>query len=164
MKTFKYTWNHKEDEAYMAKMCQKGWAALRLVEGIWTFEPCEPGQYTYRVAYLRTKTKEEVEDFKMKLAQNGIEFVSRYSFWAIFRSEQDFKLYKEKEERKICESIFRPMPIGAVLSGFLCVLFLYLSIKINTWFILFSILLGIYCFVCTRLALSYKHLIQSLEK
>lgn len=50
-------------------MCQKGWAAIRLIEGIWTFEPCKPAQYIYRVAYLRTKTKEEVEESKMKLTK-----------------------------------------------------------------------------------------------
>lgn len=60
MKKFNYTMNHKADEAYMAKMCRAGWAAKGLVEGFWTFEPCKPGQYTYRVCYLRGKSCEDI--------------------------------------------------------------------------------------------------------
>ena len=59
MKKFNYTMNHKADEAYMAKMCHEGWAATKLVEGIWTFEPCQPDQYTFRVCYLRGKSNAE---------------------------------------------------------------------------------------------------------
>ena len=63
LKTFNYTGNHKEDEVYMQKMCSKGHAAVRLVEGFWTFEPCKPNQYTYRMAYLRGMTDREVAAF-----------------------------------------------------------------------------------------------------
>lgn len=94
MKTFHYPLNHKADEAYMARMCHQGWAATRLVEGVWTFEPCRPDQYVYRVGYLRGKSRAEVAALKAALAARGIAFVSRYSFWAIFRSEQDTRCYR----------------------------------------------------------------------
>lgn len=61
MKKFNYTMNHKADEDYMAKMCHEGWAATSLVEGVWTFEPCKPDQYTFRVCDLRGKSNAEVE-------------------------------------------------------------------------------------------------------
>lgn len=127
MKKFNYTMNHKADEAYMAKMCHEGWAATSLVEGVWTFEPCKPDQYVYRVCYLRGKSAAEVEALKNKLAAQGIEFVSHYSFWAIFRSEHDFRLYAPEEELAVCESIYRPMPIGSVLSWLAFIAFLLLS-------------------------------------
>ncbi len=127
MKKFNYTMNHKADEAYMAKMCHEGWAATSLVDGVWTFEPCKPDQYVYRVCYLRGKSAAEVEELKSKLAAQGIEFVSRYSFWAIFRSEHDFRLYAPEEELAVCESIYRPMPIGSVLSRLAFIAFLLLS-------------------------------------
>lgn len=130
MRTFNYTMNHKADEAYMARMCREGWAATRLVEGVWTFEPCAPGQYVYRVCYLRGKSTSEVEELKRSLAARGIEFVSRYSFWAIFRSEHDFQLYTSEEERAVCEEILRPMRIGAPVSwlAFLAALVLIIGL------------------------------------
>ena len=68
----------------MARMCHEGWAAARLVEGFWTFEPCRPDQYVCRVCYLSGKSGAEVEALRRALAAQGIEFVSRYSFWAVF--------------------------------------------------------------------------------
>ena len=76
--------HHRRDEAYMARMCHEGWATARLVEGFWTFEPCRPDQYVCRVCYLRGKSGAEVEALRRALAAQGIEFVSRYSFWAVF--------------------------------------------------------------------------------
>ncbi len=163
MKKFNYTMNHKADEAYMAQMCAEGWAATSLVEGVWTFEPCRPGRYTYRVCYLRGKSDKDVEVLKAKLAADGIEYVSRYSFWAIFRSEHDFELYKGKEELEICESIRRPMPFGAAISWILCAASVFLAVKVSAWFAILTIPLGIYALVCTCLAVSYTKLINSLK-
>lgn len=62
------------------------------------------------------KSEAEVAEYKRALAAEGIEFVSRYAFWAIFRSKQDFRLYTPEEELAVCEVIHRPMLVGAPLS------------------------------------------------
>ncbi len=164
MKKFNYSMNHKADEAYMEKMCREGWAATRLVEGVWSFEPCKPGQYTFRVCYLRGKSNDEIEKLKQDLAKRGIEFVSRYSFWAIFRSERDFRLYTPEEELTIIEKIRRPMLPGSVLSWIAFAAFLLLTIKISAWFCIPTVLIGIYAAVCTCLGISYGRLIKRMEK
>ena len=164
MKKFNYTMNHKADEAYMAKMCHEGWAATSLVEGVWTFEPCAPDQYVYRVCYLRGKSAAEVEELKSKLAAQGIEFVSRYSFWAIFRSEHDFQLYSPEEELAVCRQMYRPMPIGSVLSWVAFIAFLLLSIRVSAWFVIPVVLFGIYAVMCTCLGISYARLIRRLRQ
>ena len=164
MKTFRYCLNHKADEAYMEKMCRAGWAAAALVEGVWTFEPCKPGQYTYRVAYLRGKSGAQVEQLKAELAGRGIEFVSRYSFWAIFRSEKDFALYAPEEELALCERIRRPMFGGSIISWIAFALCLLLAAKISPWFSVLCALLGVYGGVCTCLLISYSRLIGRLKR
>ena len=103
--TFRYCSTHKEDEAYMEQMCARGWAAVRLVEGFWTFEACEPGQFCYRVCYLRGKTKDQVRQLTEDYAEKGIDLVSRSSFWAILRSLRPFTLYTGQEEKEICRQI-----------------------------------------------------------
>ena len=164
MKKFNYTMNHKADEAYMTEMCRKGWAAVSLVEGVWTFEPCEPDQYTFRVCYLRGKSSAEVEELKRGLAAKGIEFVSRYSFWAIFRSEHDFRLYTPEEELPICETIRRTMFAGGVLSWAAFLGLLWLAVKTSGWFSVPAVLLGIYAGMCTCLGISYTRLIRRLRR
>lgn len=164
MKKFNYTMNHKADEAYMAKMCHEGWAATSLVEGVWTFEPCRPDQYTFRVCYLRGKSRAEIEELKSRLVERGIEFVSRYSFWAIFRSEHDFVLYTPEEEREIIEKIRRPMLAGSVLSWLAFLAVLLLAIKVSAWFSALCILLAVYAAMCTMLGISYTRLARKLIK
>lgn len=164
MKRFNYTMNHKADEAYMAEMCRAGWAAVSLVEGVWTFEPCRPGQYTYRVCYLRGKSREEIEKLKCGLASRGIEFVSRYSFWAIFRSERNFRLYAPGEELKLCKAIRRPMLAGSVISWLAFIAFLLLTVRISVYFCFLCVPLFVYAVICTLLGASYTRLIQRLKR
>ena len=164
MKKFNYTMNHKADEAYMAKMCHEGWAATSLVEGVWTFEPCIPDQYIFRVCYLRGKSRAEIEGLKSRLAERGIEFVSRYSFWAIFRSEHDFVLYTPEEEREIIEKIRRPMLAGSVLSWLAFLAVLLLAIKVSAWLGALCVLIAVYAAMCTMLGISYTRLARKLIK
>ena len=164
MKKFNYTMNHKADEAYMAKMCHEVWAATSLVEGIWTFAPCKPDQYTFRVCYLRGKSNAEVEELKHALAARGIEFVSHYSFWAIFRSEHDFVLYTPEEELAIIEKIRRPMLGGSVISWLVFLALLLLAIKVSVWFCVLCILVAVYAVMCTCLGTSYSRLMHRLRK
>ena len=160
--TFRYCATHREDEAYMQAMCARGWAAVRLVEGFWTFAPCTPGRYCYRVGYLRGKTKEEVEALQAHWARQGVELVSRYSFWAIFRSTRPFSLYTPQEEREICQKIYAPMPAGAVISWLLTALGLYLTWRISLLFLLLTLPLALYGAMCTWLAHAYHRLLQTL--
>ena len=163
-RTFHYCGTHKEDEAYMQQMCAQGWAALRLVEGFWTFAPCAPNAYCYRVCYLRGKTRAQVQALKEAYAAKGISFVSRYSFWAIFRSTAPFTLYSPEEEKAVCRKIYAPMLPGAVLSWLLTVLGLILSLLVCPWFLILTLLLGLYGMMCTWLAISYRRLIARLEQ
>lgn len=164
MKKFNYTMNHKADEAYMAKMCHESWAAKSLVEGIWTFEPCRPDQYTFRVCYLRGKSNAEVEELKHSLAAKGIEFVSRYSFWAIFRSEHDFVLYTPEEELDVIEKIRRPMLVGSVLSWLAFLAVLLLAVKVSAWFGILCVFIAVYAVMCTCLGASYTRLVHRLRR
>ena len=164
MKKFNYTMNHRADEDYMAKMCHEGWAATGLVEGVWTFEPCKPDQYTFRVCYLRGMSGGQVEELKRRLAAEGIEFVSRYSFWAIFRSQHDFRLYTSEEELAICEKIHRPMPWGSAVSWLAAAGALWLSIKVSGWFGILCAVLALYAAMCTCLGVSYTRLIRRLKR
>ncbi len=164
MKTFHYSLNHRADEAYMAKMCHEGWAAQSLVEGIWTFVPCRPDQYTFRVCYLRGKSDAEVDALKRGLAEKGIEFVSRYSFWAIFRSEQDFRLYTPKEKLAVSRRIRRPMLWGSALCWLAAGGLLWLSVSVSAWFGVLCALFAVYAAMCTLLGASYTRLIRKLRR
>lgn len=163
MKTFHYCATHKEDEAYMQQMCHEGWAATGLVEGVWTFEKCEPDQYVYRVCYLRGMSGRQVAELAAAYAGKGIEFVSRYSFWAIFRSTEYFEIYTGEDEKRICERIYSPMPKGAVISWLIFALSVLLALRISGFFLALAALAGLYGAICTWLAVSYYKLLNTLK-
>ncbi len=131
---------------------------------MWTFEPCRPDQYVYRVCYLRGKSSAEVEGLKRTLAAKGIEFVSRYSFWAIFRSTHDFQLYAPDEELALCARIRRPMIAGGALSWVAFCALVLAAAMVSAWFYLPGILVGLYAFMCTALGISYTGLMRRLRK
>ena len=162
-RTFHYCATHREDEAYMQKMSAEGWAARSLVEGFWTFEPCQPGEYCYRICYLRGKSAREVEALKQEYATRGIRFVSRYSFWAIFRSREAFELYTPAQELEICRKIYAPMPIGAVLSWALFAAGVFLAGRYSPFFWIPTALIGLYGAMCTWLAVSYRKLLNRMK-
>ena len=114
--------------------------------------------------YLRGKSSDEVEDLKRALAAKGIEFVSRYSFWAIFRSEHDFVLYTPEEELAIIEKIRQPMLAGSVLSWLAFLAVLLLAVKVSAWFGILCVLLAIYAGMCTCLGISYTRLTHRLRR
>ena len=158
--TFKYCATHKDDEAYMQAMCQKGYAAVRLVEGFWTFKECEPNEYCYRICYLRGMKNDEIIAYQEELKKREIEFVGRYSFWGICRSHQPFILYDEKEDLAITKKIYAPMPIGAIVSWILCLVSLYLIFKVSHYFVILCVLSLIYATMCTWLGISYHKLLS----
>ena len=161
---YKFLLNHKQDEAYMAQMCREGWAALRLVEGFWTFEPCQPGEYVYRVAYLRGKSPAEVEALKQQWAARGIEFVSKYFFWVILRSHKDFRLYTPEEERALCKEIRVPMAAGAAVSAVVFFASVWLAAQVSGWFWLLGALAAVYGVLCASLAGSYTKLLKEIQE
>lgn len=163
MRTFHYGSTHKKDEAYMRKMCHEGWAATGLVEGVWTFEKCEPDQYVYRVCYLRGMSGRQIAELIAEYEKKGIEFVSRYSFWAIFRSTESFEIYAGEDEKRICEKIYSPMPKGAAASWIILAVSLFLAFRISGFFLVLAALAGIYGAICTWLAISYDKLLKALK-
>lgn len=164
MLRFKYCGTHIKDEEYMNRMSKLGYQAKSLVEGFWTFEKDNKIRYTYRVYYFRGMNKKAIANKIKDLEKMGIEFVSRYSFWGIFRSKKDFYLYTKEEQLKVCYKIRKPMLIAVIIGPFLIALFLSLGYLINKIFLALVVLMTVYYLVCLYLMIEYTKLIKSLEE
>lgn len=158
--TFRYNGNHLEDECYMQEMCRQGWAARSLVEGFWRFERCTPGEYCYRIGYFRGKSRDEMAAIKEEYAEKGIELVSQYTFWAIFRSRSPFRIYTADEELAVCKKIFAPMPIGAAVGWLVTLTGILLAVYVGPWAAVLALLAAIYAGIASYCGLSYRNLIR----
>ena len=59
MKKFKLYYDKDKEEAFLNEMSAKGYAMKRFFLGLYTFEKCRPGEYTYRVDLISDKTVEQ---------------------------------------------------------------------------------------------------------
>ena len=160
---FKYCGTHIKDEEYMNKMSAQGYNAKSLTEGFWLFEKGQKSEYIYRIYYFRGMDKKTIDEKIAKLKEDNIEFVSRYSFWGIFRSKKDFKLYTDEEQLAVCKKIRKPMIIATIICPLLIVIFITLT-RISKIFALISFLIIIYYLVCLYLMIAYTKLINTLKE
>lgn len=164
MLRYKMLFNHRENESYMQEMCHQGWAATSYLEGLWFFDACEPDAYVYRMCYLRGQTFQETEDLKKAWAAQGIEFVSRYTYWGILRSTEDFEIYSPEEELEISKRISQPFTGGILASAVVTLGALFFTLTQSPWYIFLALLAGAYCGLCIGYSSSYKKLIEQLER
>lgn len=161
---FKYCGTHLEDEEYMNKMSKQGWNTKSLVEGFWNFEKGQKNEYAYRIYYFRGMNKQDINKKIKELKSKNIEFVNKYSFWGIFKSKKDFKLYTDEEQLELCKKIRNPMQIAMITCPVLIIVLIILTITIHKAFLILLILLIIYYLVCLYLTISYTKLINKIRK
>ena len=160
---FNYCGTHIKDEEYMNRMSSKGWNAKSLIEGFWNFEKGKENEYTYRVYYFRGMTQNEIDKKINELKKENIEFVYKYSFWGIFRSKKDFKLYSKEEQLDVCNKIRKPMIFASIICPIVIPALIILSLKISKMFILITCLVSIYYLVCLYLLIEYNKLINQIK-
>lgn len=107
--------------------------------------------------------KESIQHKIEELEKQNIEFVHKYSFWGIFRTSKDFKLYNNDQQLLVCKKIRKPMLIASIICPLIIIIFLILAIKSSKIFVFFTFLISIYYFIYLYLMIGYTKLIHSLE-
>lgn len=59
-------------EKWLNLMSAEGWRLVKVGMFTYTFEPCKPSYYTYKVEFVGDKTRGELEDYLQTLQQNQI--------------------------------------------------------------------------------------------
>jgi len=101
MLKFKLFYDKDAEEDWLRKMSINGWAFKKFFLGIYTFEPSEPGEYTYQIDILDNWNgdKADYEDF-MKDA--GIEVISQWWRWVYLRKKTEdgpFEMYTDPQSK-----------------------------------------------------------------
>lgn len=106
MKKFRLYFDKDKEEFWLNEMSREGWAMTGFVAGVYTFVPCEPGEYVYRIDMpgeigktpIWYKNREYIE----LVEETGAEYVCRWGWWMIFRKEAArgaFELYTDTESQ-----------------------------------------------------------------
>jgi hypothetical protein len=99
MKIFKLYYDKDKEEAFLNEMSGKGYAMKHFFLGLYTFEKCQPGEYTYRVDLISDKTVEQRNELYDLIRDSGGELVQTWGIWAIFRKKGNFELYTDPESQ-----------------------------------------------------------------
>ena len=146
---FRWYYDKDKEEIFLNDMAAKGYAMTRFFLGIYWFERCEPGEYTYKVDLIRDKNTEQKNEFYDLVRESGGELVQIWGVWAFFRKKGEFELYTDTESQiEQYSRIHKFFLTVALLEGLIIPsqLYNYLNYKI-TFSLITTILLSIICIV-----------------
>lgn len=93
---------YNEEEQWLNKKAEEGWALVDALAVRYVFESCEPGEYVYKILFTDgIRGTEERDNFISFMNENGIEEVGRYHRWGYYRKKNDgtpFEMFNTKSE------------------------------------------------------------------
>jgi len=96
---FKLYYDKDQEEKFLNEMSERGYAMEKFFLGFYFFEPCNPGEYTYRVDLIAGKDIRETNSFYDLVRDTGGELVQTWGFWAFYRKKGNFDLYTDRESQ-----------------------------------------------------------------
>ena len=168
MKKFKWYYDKDAEELWLNEMVNQGWALEHYFLGVYTFAPCEPGQYIYQID-LMPSTTAGARDFKEFMEDSGIEVAEQWNQWVYLRKDaQDggFELYTDDYSRvelyKRIRNFFTCIMIVEVIA-----VFLQLNAAVQTGSYIFvgtTVCFGLLLIVLLRIIWKCQWKIEELEK
>ena len=101
MKKIRLYLDKDEEQVWIQEMANKGWALKSFCLGVYTFEPCEAGEYIYQIDLLDNwqGNKENFADFMNEM---NIEVVAQWYRWVFLRKRAEdgpFEMYTDRESK-----------------------------------------------------------------
>ena len=98
MKKFRLYYDKDKETPWLQSMADRGWAMVDFCAGVYTFAPCQPGEYRYQIDML--KDDADFDDYRAFMADSGVEVVKRWFRWVFLRKRTEdgpFVLYTDAE-------------------------------------------------------------------
>ena len=168
MKKFRLYFDSDLELEWIMNMVNSGWALKRFFLGVYTFEPCTPGEYIYQIDLLKSWTKNH-EDYREFMVESNVEIVTQWFRWIILRkkaSDGPFELYTDTESLKARYLRIKRMFIGVLIIEIICFLDeLYSAITLQSYtFGCVTLLIAVLVFVIFRAIMRAQWKIRELER
>ena len=98
---FKLYFDKDKETQWLNEMSQKGWAMTGFFAGLYRFEPCEKGKYTYQIDF-GNEFFSVSDDYREFMSDSDIEIIQSWGFWVFLRklsSEGEFQLYTDVDSQ-----------------------------------------------------------------
>ena len=98
-----FAWEYEKEEKWLNEMAAKGLALVDYTFCRYSFEPCEPGEYSFKIQLLEHRPNHpESEQYIRFMEETGAEQVASYLNWVYFRkktAEGPFELFSDLESK-----------------------------------------------------------------
>lgn len=96
-------WDYRKEEKWLNEMCRNGWALKKYTWCRYEFEPCEEGEFIYRLELLEKSAQTaESQEYIRFLEDTGVEYITSYMRWIYCRKkaeEGNFEIYTDVESK-----------------------------------------------------------------
>ncbi|WP_312097599.1 DUF2812 domain-containing protein [Niallia sp.] len=91
--------NIEKEETWLNNMCKNGYALHDIANGYYSFEPCKPGEYIYRIEFLHQEVFQREKEFYLELMEDlKVKAIASVNRWHYFRRESSlgkFEIYSD---------------------------------------------------------------------
>ena len=98
MKKFRLYYDKDKETQWLQRMANQGWALETFFLGVYTFVPCEPGEYRCQIDFLENGA--DFEGYRQLMEDSGVEGICRWGRWVFLRkkvADGPFVLYTDTE-------------------------------------------------------------------
>ena len=147
-------WEYEKEEKWLNEMAAKGLALVDYTFCRYSFEPCEPGEYSFKIQLLEhNPSHPESEQYIRFMEETGAEQVASYLNWVYFRKktvEGPFEIFSDIESRLkhyiLIKKLLVPFGILNLCVGILNVINCWFNIKEMSWVPFINISLAVLIF------------------
>ena len=167
MKIFRLYYDMDEEVNWLHKMSSNGWALKDFFLGLYTFVPCEPGEYIYQIDLLDDHGDEQ--DYLEFLEDSGVEVVARWFRWVYLRKKAEdgpFEMYTDIDSKINYYTKVKKFFQTALILEIICLLIelgAALTTKSPIYFSL-TILIGIIALALLRMVWKCQWKIEQLNR
>ena len=154
IKKFFFVWDFDKEEKWLNEMAAKGLALVDYSIFRYSFEPCEPGEYSFKIQLLEHNPNHpESEQYIRFMEETGAEQVASYLNWVYFRkktAEGPFEIFSDIESCLkhyiLIKKLLIPFGILNLCVGILNVINCWFNIKEMSWVPFINIALAVMIF------------------
>lgn len=165
----------EKEEVWLNSMCRKGYALCEVSKGYYYFETCEPGEYIYRIEFLKPETMNHTEkttyiDFIKEMEIDHIASINRWQYFRRKAALGEFEIYSDLhskiEHYKRINVIWYILAAIFIVPGFFAFSNLVLSnyVEVDNSNLLFNLIFFLIGLFFLKLALPLSKKIRGLKK
>ena len=141
IKKFFWAWDFEKEEKWLNEMSAKGLALVGYSICTYSFEECEPGEYTHKIQLLEHRPSHpESEMYIRFMEETGAEQVASYLNWVYFRkktAEGPFELFSDIESKMnhliLIKKVFLPFAYLNLFVGLYNFINLFINAPAFSW-------------------------------